>query len=83
MPLDPFVEVGRPLVRPVPPAEHRGVLDLVLAAAAFALLLVAAGLASYRDARGAARAALREALDRGDIRPEEYAAHIRALEDAA
>ena len=56
---------------------------LVVAASLLAIVAVLAGVVASVDARYSARVALREALERGDIRPEEYAAHLRALDDAA
>lgn len=50
---------------------------------AIALVLAAASYFTYSRPVDAARLAIREALERGDIRPDQYAAHIRALEDGA
>ena len=68
-----------------PPRENiEDVADLIVFVAAFVVLVWADSvLGAYLDARAAARAALRTALDRGEIRPEEYAAHLRALEERA
>jgi len=52
----------------------------------FVGLILILGVGSYliyHRPVDAARRALHEALERGDIRPEQYAAHIRALDDAA
>lgn len=57
----------------------------ILATLAVVILAVGAAIAfaALGSARIAARAVLREKLERGDIRPEEYAAHLRALDEAA
>lgn len=47
------------------------------------LFLGAASYLLYHRPVDAARRSLHEALERGDIRPDQYAAHIRALEEAA
>lgn len=47
------------------------------------LILLGIGLIAtdiYRGPIAAARDALDRALERGEIRPQEYAAHLRALE---
>jgi uncharacterized membrane protein len=57
----------------------------IIAGLVVVALLASAALASglVGDTRVSARAVLRDKLERGDIRPEEYAAHVRALDDAA
>jgi uncharacterized membrane protein len=75
------------LAVPVALADHRSVVDVAMGVAVFVLLILGlildANLFTAWDARRAAKAALHAALERGDIREEEYAAHLRALEEAA
>lgn len=58
-------------------------MNELLATLAIVGLLAGSAYVVYHQPADQARRALREALERGAIRPEEYAAHIRALDDAA
>lgn len=74
----------RALVRGWAGTHHRDVIDVFVALAAiFLVVIVWSVLGQHWDARDSARAALRAALERGDIREDEYAAHLRALDEAA
>lgn len=51
---------------------------------ALAVAAIVAGIIAIRlDDRGAAQDALHDALERGEIGPEQYAAHLRAVDHAA
>jgi hypothetical protein len=65
-------------------AEDRTVIEAVVAVTALVLLvLAAAAVYDWLDARAGAQAALRAALERGEIGAEDYARYLQAPERAA
>jgi hypothetical protein len=60
------------------------VIEMFIAVTAMVLVaLSVAAVYDWLDARAGAGAALRGALERGEIGPEDYARHLQALERAA
>ncbi len=60
-----------------------GVIGVIVVVAFLVFAAWLALVTMYGDEREAAKAAIREAYERGDMGPEQYAVAMRALDEAA